>query len=85
MKEAFLSDVIRGARERRGLSQSGLGRAIGRSQSAVANFESGQTAVTDRTLELVADGLKVTVRRLIREQLDAEEAVAKSAEPVPTA
>ncbi len=56
------ADLLRGARLRAGLTQDELGRAVGRTQSAIARWERGRVQPSLETLrELIrACGLELT-------------------------
>ena len=80
MAERVLSGVIRAARERRGLTQAGLGEKCGRSQPTVAHWESGAVGLQEATLELVAGALGLSVVDLLEEGLRELRKVARPAD-----
>ncbi len=62
--------MLREARERRGLTQQQLARRLGRTQSMVARWESGEHEFTLGTLARLAEalGCDLTVRFLAGEK-----------------
>lgn len=60
-----LGATIRGLREARGLTQSGLASAIGVSKQTVCNYENNRREPSVETLQTIADALRVPVSRLI--------------------
>ena len=71
MSDRLFSEIIRRARTSRGLDQATLGSRCNppRSQSAVAQWESGARPLTEATLEVVAEALGLPLRDLLLEGL----------------
>ena len=62
--DALIGRTIRELRERRGLTQASLGRAIGVTFQQVQKYERGTNRVAASTLLKVADALKCSVADL---------------------
>lgn len=62
-----LGEKIRARREALGMSQSKLGEAIGRDQTAVSRLENGDRKVSAYEVAQIADALGVRVRELLGE------------------
>jgi transcriptional regulator with XRE-family HTH domain len=60
-----LGDAIRAWRQRRGLSQEGLGDRAGLSANYVGDVERGERNVSVRALWQIADGLQLTASQLL--------------------
>lgn len=60
-----LGPTIREVRERRGMSQEALGKAVGVTQGAIAHIEGEQRRITVDMLERIAVALELTSSGLI--------------------
>jgi transcriptional regulator with XRE-family HTH domain len=60
-----IGDRIAAARERRGLSKSDLGRAIGKNYRMVQKWETGEVLPERDSIRLVAQVLAVTIEELL--------------------
>lgn len=60
-EEVRLAEQIAEARERAGLSQAGLGKALGTTQSVVSRIENGGQNLTLAMLRKIADALRLHV------------------------
>lgn len=58
-------EALRTVREMRGLSQRELAAAVGVSQSAIAQIETGRTQPTLANLKKIAEALDVTICELV--------------------
>ena len=74
-----IGDRIKAAREATGLSQEALAKAVGRSQSAVAEWETNESAPRRDIIGNLADTLKVTQEWLEFGQAAAQEELSISA------
>lgn len=63
-----IGELVRSARQRRGLSQKQLAEKVGTSQSAVSDIETGISSPTFQTLLKVMDGLSFSVDVVITPQ-----------------
>lgn len=61
--------VIRGARERRGLSQAAFARLLGVKPPVVSEWEGGAVGISEATLQKVAACFGVSLAALLREGL----------------
>jgi len=68
--------LIRHARERRGLTQGALAAKMGIAQKNFSEWESGRSGVNEDTMIKIAKGLGTTLRALLLEELVAD-ALAK--------
>lgn len=73
MKDRIFWQIIKGARERRGLGQ---GAVPGIPQSRFSEWESGRVSISEDTLVKVATALGTTLRAMLLEELVAD-ALAK--------
>lgn len=69
MNDRIFWQLIRRARERRGLSQAKLAATMGIAQKNFADWESGRVAVSEDTLIKIAAALGTTLRALLLEEL----------------
>ena len=65
----YLPTLLRAVRLHRGLLQADLARLLDCRVPTVSGFESGASALSERTLEHVADALGISVRELLLEGL----------------
>jgi transcriptional regulator with XRE-family HTH domain len=76
----MLSEMVKKAREAKGLSQQGLAEAIGRDQSLISRIESGQrTNLTMSTLKALAAGLDLPLMTLLMEPQEEDMPAVSSA------
>jgi transcriptional regulator with XRE-family HTH domain len=69
MTERLFSAMVRACRVKRKLSQVELAMKMCRTQARVAQIESGREALSESTLEEVADALGLTMLQFLREGL----------------
>lgn len=61
LKDYDSGSFIRIIREWTGLTQKEFGKAIGRSERTIQDYESGKTSYTSRTLEKIAKKFNVSI------------------------
>lgn len=74
----FFGEVIRGARDRRGMTAEQLATAIQRSAGEVSSWETGRRPVSERVMLLCARAMECTLAELFAEELATRELYAKN-------
>ncbi|MBN9496286.1 MAG: cupin domain-containing protein [Alphaproteobacteria bacterium] len=67
-----IGDVLRGLRERAGLSQRALAQKVGLSAPAISMIESGRTSPSVGTLKRVLDGLDISLADFFAREIPVE-------------
>ncbi len=62
---AGLGRILKQVRQRRGMSQAGLGKRLGMPQRTISNYESGVSRVPSNLLPKFAETLRVSVAELL--------------------
>jgi transcriptional regulator with XRE-family HTH domain len=65
-----LAPHLKDLRERKGLTQSGLGKLVGLDQTHISRLESGTKGVSNEKLRAIAEALGVTVSDLLGDALN---------------